>query len=181
MARTASEASRRASAGYSEPKDRFESTPKSSRNDLRMWSPCIDRSLSRPRTRVEHRAIVAVDVSTRYVDFMTTAPGLPRPVARDEAVGPSGVRVACRRATGARSFARGLAPTGLGQIEYRLARDTVVREYQRGRVSRLEVCDAQPELMRVTNNLGRVTAVDCPICEAAKLVHVAFAFGPRLP
>ena len=79
------------------------------------------------------------------------------------------------------SSARGLAPTGLGQIEYRLARDVVVREYQRGRISRLEVCDAQPELLRVANNLGRLTAVDCPICEAAKLVHVAFAFGPRLP
>jgi hypothetical protein len=35
--------------------------------------------------------------------------------------------------------------------------------------------------MRVANNLGRLTEVDCPICDAAKLVHVAFAFGPRLP
>ncbi len=35
--------------------------------------------------------------------------------------------------------------------------------------------------MRVARNLGRVTEVDCPICDEAKLVHVAFAFGPRLP
>ena len=79
------------------------------------------------------------------------------------------------------STARGLPPTGLGQIEYRLARDSVVREYRRGRLSRLDVCDAHPELMRVARNLGRVTEVDCPICEESKLVHVAFAFGPRLP
>ncbi len=81
----------------------------------------------------------------------------------------------------AESSTRGLPPTGLGQIEYRLARDSVVREYRRGRLSRLDICDAHPELMRVARNLGRVTEVDCPICEESKLVHVAFAFGPRLP
>ena len=71
--------------------------------------------------------------------------------------------------------------TGLGQVEFRLARDSVVREHRRGRLSRLDVCDAQPELLRVARNLGRATEEDCPICEAAKLLHVAFAFGPRLP
>ncbi|HXZ83682.1 MAG TPA: DUF5318 family protein [Acidimicrobiales bacterium] len=76
---------------------------------------------------------------------------------------------------------RRYVPTGLGQIEYRLVRDSVVREFRRGRLSRLEVCDAHPELMRVARNLGRATEVDCPICDESKLVHVAFAFGPRLP
>src|ERR1700691_2896921 len=70
---------------------------------------------------------------------------------------------------------------GLGQIEYRLARDSAVRDVRRGRRSRGEVCDAQPELLRVAQNLGQWTATDCPICEDAKLVNVAFAFGPRLP
>ena len=79
------------------------------------------------------------------------------------------------------STARRFQPTGLGQIEYRLVRDAVVREYRRGRLSRLDVCDAHPELLRVARHLGRVTEVDCPICGEAKLVHVAFAFGPRLP
>lgn len=73
------------------------------------------------------------------------------------------------------------APTGLGQIEYRLARDAIVREFRRGRLSRIDICDAHPELLRVATNLGRATEVDCPICEKTKLVHVAFAFGPRLP
>lgn len=70
---------------------------------------------------------------------------------------------------------------GLGQIEYRLARDAVIREYRRGRLSRVDICDAHPELLRVARNLGHVTEIECPICEAAKLVHVAFAFGNRLP
>ena len=71
--------------------------------------------------------------------------------------------------------------TGLGQVEYRLARDSIVREYRRGRLSRLDVCDAQPELLRVAEHLGAETAEACPICEEASLVHVSFAFGPRLP
>jgi hypothetical protein len=60
-------------------------------------------------------------------------------------------------------------------------RESIVRQYRRGRLGRPDVCDAQPELLRVARNLGRQTATDCPICEEAKLVHVSFAFGPRLP
>ncbi len=81
--------------------------------------------------------------------------------------------------TGPKPERGGGAP--LAQIEYRLARERVVSEFHKGRVSRLEVCDAQPELLRVARNLGTRTAVDCPICENNKLVHVSFAFGPRLP
>jgi hypothetical protein len=82
---------------------------------------------------------------------------------------------------GPESEAEGSAPRGLGQIEYRLARDAVIREYRKGRVSRTDICDAHPELLRVARNLGHVTEVDCPICEESKVVHVAFAFGSRLP
>ncbi len=54
-------------------------------------------------------------------------------------------------------------------------------EYRSGRLSRLEVCDAQPELLRVARNVGESTAQPCPICEEGDLVNVWFAFGPRLP
>jgi len=71
--------------------------------------------------------------------------------------------------------------SGLGQVEYRLARDQSIREYHRGRLSRLEVCDAQTELLRIGTHLGRETEIHCPICEEALLRHVVFAFGPSLP
>lgn len=71
--------------------------------------------------------------------------------------------------------------TGLGQVEYRLARDQNVREYRRGRLSRFDICDAQMELLRVATNLGRKTEDECPICETNLLTHVTFAFGPQLP
>ena len=46
------------------------------------------------------------------------------------------------------------SPTG-GQVEYLLARNSVVREFRKGRLSRLDVCDAHPELIRAATNLGR--------------------------
>lgn len=72
------------------------------------------------------------------------------------------------------------SPAG-GQVEYALARNAVVREYHRGRLSRLDVCDAHPELVRCARNLGDATGEKCPICEDADLVDVTFVFGARLP
>jgi hypothetical protein len=69
----------------------------------------------------------------------------------------------------------------MGQVEYRLARDAAVRSFRRGKVGKLDVCDAQSELLRVATNLGQPTEEPCPICEDTLLAHVSFAFGPRLP
>jgi hypothetical protein len=68
-----------------------------------------------------------------------------------------------------------------GEIDYRLARRHTVAEYRRGRLSRLDVCDAHPELLRAARNVGEATARECPICEDADLVLVSFAFGRGLP
>jgi hypothetical protein len=68
-----------------------------------------------------------------------------------------------------------------GQIDYRLARRHTIAEFRRGRLSRLDVCDAHPELLRAARNIGRETIEQCPICENAPLVLVTFVFGSRLP
>lgn len=68
-----------------------------------------------------------------------------------------------------------------GQIDYRLARNSILKEFNRGRLSRLDVCDAHPELLRVARSMGTPAGGPCPICHDAGLVHVAYAFGPRLP
>lgn len=78
-----------------------------------------------------------------------------------------------------RSDSQGSGPCG--QVDYRLARNAVIREVQLGRRSRLEVCDAHPELLRAARNVGQATPEDCPICAGAKVVHVSFVFGPRMP
>jgi hypothetical protein len=68
-----------------------------------------------------------------------------------------------------------------GQVDYRLARRQVLDEFRRGRLGRLDVCDAHPELVRNGQHLGTPTAEPCPVCETDGLVHVTYVFGPRMP
>lgn len=68
-----------------------------------------------------------------------------------------------------------------GHVDYRLARNSVVSEFRRGRLSRLEICDAQPELLRAATNVGEESREDCPICEESKVRLVSYVFGSRLP
>jgi hypothetical protein len=72
-------------------------------------------------------------------------------------------------------------PQVAGQVDYRLARNAVVSEFHKGRLSRLDVCDAQPELLRAATNCGQATHEDCPICGETKVVLVSYVFGSRLP
>jgi hypothetical protein len=67
-----------------------------------------------------------------------------------------------------------------GQVDYRLARDATVREFRRGRLSRLDICDAHPELMRAALNVGRESREQCPICEETRVRLVSYIFGARL-
>jgi hypothetical protein len=66
-------------------------------------------------------------------------------------------------------------------VEYKLARNAVIREFRKGRLSRLDVCDAHPELIRAAVHLGAPVGDQCPICEEVELVEVTFVFGSRLP
>ena len=68
-----------------------------------------------------------------------------------------------------------------GSIDYRLARDRVIRAYLTGEATRSEVCDAQVELMRNARECGAGLDETCPICADAQLVQVTYIFGPRLP
>lgn len=68
-----------------------------------------------------------------------------------------------------------------GHVDYRLARASKLSEYRAGLIDRTEVCDAHPELKRAARQVGTPAPGACPICEATKLVHVTYVFGPRLP
>jgi Family of unknown function (DUF5318) len=79
------------------------------------------------------------------------------------------------------SAIRGSAAGVPGQVDYRLARQHALAEFRRGRLSRLDLCDAHPELLRNALALGEAVAEPCPICEGDELVLVTYVFGPRLP
>ena len=67
------------------------------------------------------------------------------------------------------------------RVEYRLVRNAVVRDVQRGRVGTVDVCDAHPELLRAARNVGRPRGERCPICDDAETVDVTYVFGAGLP
>lgn len=66
------------------------------------------------------------------------------------------------------------------QIDYRLARRAVLRDWRRGVLSRAAVCDAHPELIRAARNVGEESNHDCPICEKVKLRLVSYVYGDAL-
>jgi hypothetical protein len=53
-----------------------------------------------------------------------------------------------------------------GDVDYRLARRTVISDVVRKRMDRRHVCDAHPELLRAGREVGEPTSVECPICAA---------------
>ena len=73
------------------------------------------------------------------------------------------------------------AGQGRGQVDHRLARQHLVNEYRRGRLSQDQVCDAHPELIRAARNVGTAATAPCPICEEDQLRLVTYVFGARLP
>lgn len=73
------------------------------------------------------------------------------------------------------------ATDGPGEIDYRLARQSVLSEYRKGRLARHELCDAHPELVRAARECGDPTSLTCPVCEQERVVLVSYVFGPRLP
>jgi hypothetical protein len=68
-----------------------------------------------------------------------------------------------------------------GTVDHGFARRMLVNEYKRGRLSRDQVCDAHPELIRAATNVGSPLDQPCPICEESTLRLVTYVFGPRLP
>ena len=70
-----------------------------------------------------------------------------------------------------------------GVVDYRLARNAILTQFRKGRLSRLDVCDAQTELLRNATACGKPAPdqLPCPICESTGIVHVTYVFGSRLP
>lgn len=76
---------------------------------------------------------------------------------------------------------RDVGDRGSGEIDYRLARHSVISEFRKGRLAKHEICDAHPELRRAAREVGEQTSQPCPICEDGNVVLVSYVFGPRLP
>ena len=66
------------------------------------------------------------------------------------------------------------------EIDYALARRLTVRDFRSGALTRLDVCDAHPELLRAARNLGEESDDDCPVCSTPGLRRVRYVYGDTL-
>ena len=68
-----------------------------------------------------------------------------------------------------------------GEVSYMLARRARIKEYRKGTISRSDVCDAHPELLRVGMHHGKPRETKCPVCTERSLCNISYVFGTRLP
>ncbi|GGO62303.1 hypothetical protein GCM10012289_06640 [Nonomuraea cavernae] len=65
-------------------------------------------------------------------------------------------------------------------VDYGLAKKAVVRSVRAGRSSPVDVCDAQPYLLRTARHLGEPTERLCPVCERENVTNVTYVYGDSL-
>jgi hypothetical protein len=68
----------------------------------------------------------------------------------------------------------------LGVVDYTLAKRALLREWRRGVLSRLEICDAHPELLRAARYLGADASRPCPVCDHDELRLLAYVYADGL-
>jgi hypothetical protein len=69
---------------------------------------------------------------------------------------------------------------GLGVVDYTLAKRALLRQWRRGVLSRLEICDAHPELLRAARYLGADASRPCPVCDHHELRLLAYVYADGL-
>lgn len=71
-----------------------------------------------------------------------------------------------------------MTPT-MSTVDYRLARRAALEGLRRGLMSRLDLCDAHPELVRAARFIGESADHDCPVCDG-DLRILFYAYGKEL-
>ena len=79
---------------------------------------------------------------------------------------------------GRRPLALGKRP--LGSIDYTLAKRALLREFRVGLLSRLDICDAHPELLRAARYVGAPASKSCPVCARENLRLLAYVYADDL-
>ena len=107
------------------------------------------------------------DISNRYIDASTV-----RSELTSRAGGPGRPGPVHRRRRGAVRMRAGTHlhfPAMQSVTDYALARRAVLRDFRRGTLTRLDVCDAHPELLRAAQFIGTDIDDECPVCGATNL------------
>ena len=65
-------------------------------------------------------------------------------------------------------------------VDYALQRKSLLARVHAGRVGVMEVCDANPYLLRAAKYHGQPSEVTCPVCRKEPLTLVSWIFGEEL-
>ena len=65
-------------------------------------------------------------------------------------------------------------------VDYALQRKALLAEVHSGRVGTMEVCDANPYLLRAAKFHGVPSDVTCPVCRKEPLTRVSWVYGDAL-
>jgi Family of unknown function (DUF5318) len=68
----------------------------------------------------------------------------------------------------------------MGVVDYTLAKRALLRSFRTGMLSRLEICDAHPELLRAAKYLGAGARRPCPVCQGDELRLLAYVYADGL-
>ena len=68
----------------------------------------------------------------------------------------------------------------LGVVDYTLAKRAALREVRMGFRSRIDICDAHPELLRAARHVGEPSSQSCPVCDSGDLMLLAYVYGDGL-
>ena len=67
------------------------------------------------------------------------------------------------------------------EVDYALQRRNTLRSLHRpSPISRQDVCDADPMLMRAALHHGEDAGAACPICDSRRMVNLNYVFGDQL-
>jgi hypothetical protein len=65
-------------------------------------------------------------------------------------------------------------------VDYTLAKRALLRDFRQGLLSKPDICDAHPELLRAGRYLGQEATRPCPVCDAWDLRLLAYVFADTL-
>jgi Family of unknown function (DUF5318) len=68
----------------------------------------------------------------------------------------------------------------LGVVDYTLAKRSILRQARYGLISRNEICDAHPELLRAARYVGEQARTRCPVCDSPELRLLAYVYADEL-
>jgi hypothetical protein len=68
----------------------------------------------------------------------------------------------------------------LAAVDYTLAKRALLRDFRQGILSRFDLCDAHPELLRAARYVGEPSSRPCPICDRDELRLLAYVYADDL-